>query len=559
MRTAGLALGTSATLALSLTAPAVAARSGPIRHVLLLSADGMHQSDLQWYVARHPRSAMARLVSRGVQYTNAQTPVPSDSFPGMVAQVTGGNPSSTGVFYDDSYNRRLLPAATARCAGVAAGTEVAYTENADRDPTAIDAGQGLPGLPDGVLAMTPHPASLLNPTALPVSPTTCRPVYPHQYLKVNTVFEVAKSHGLRTAWADKHPAYDILNGPSGHGIDDLFTPEVNSAAPAAYTDITGAPGDWTSNNFATRQYDHYKVRAVLNEIDGRDHSGRRHAAVPGVFGMNFQTISTAEKLPSSIDPSTGKFYAGGYLSDGHTPGPLLRSALGWLDGQIEQLTAEIARRGLTASTAIIFSAKHGQSPTRPADLTRLDDATILDGLNTAWKSAGHPADLVAFAVDDDIMLLWLSDRSSAATSFATRYLLQHPATGTTYNRADPNAAGPPRTLRHSGLRAVFAGAAAASYFGVSPADPRRPDVVGLVQHGVVYTGGTRKIAEHGGADPQDRSVPLLVIAPGQHRDLRDYRRVETTSIAPTILALLGLHPRELESVRIEGTPTLPRL
>src|SRR6202043_3515159 len=34
----------------------------------------------------------------------------------------------------------------------------------------------------------------------------CTPVYPHNYIKTNTVFEVVKEHirGARTAWADKH-------------------------------------------------------------------------------------------------------------------------------------------------------------------------------------------------------------------------------------------------------------------------------------------------------------------------------------------------------------------
>ena len=71
----------------------------PARHVLLLSVDGLHQSDLAWYVARHPQSALARLVGDGTEYTHAKTPVPSDSFPGMVGQLTGGNPR---------YHRRLL-------------------------------------------------------------------------------------------------------------------------------------------------------------------------------------------------------------------------------------------------------------------------------------------------------------------------------------------------------------------------------------------------------------------------------------------------------------------
>ena len=78
-------------------------------HVLLISVDGLHQSDLSSYISTHPTSALARLVDRGTSYTHAQTPVPSDSFPGMVAQLTGGNPGTTGIYYDDTYNDALLP------------------------------------------------------------------------------------------------------------------------------------------------------------------------------------------------------------------------------------------------------------------------------------------------------------------------------------------------------------------------------------------------------------------------------------------------------------------
>jgi hypothetical protein len=87
--------------------------------------------------------------------------------------------------------------------------------------------------------MTATPARLIDPAQLPVDPTSCQPVYPHSYLQVNTVFEVARAAGLRTAWADKHPAYEILNGPSGTGIQDLFTPEINSDAPPSDRAWTG--------------------------------------------------------------------------------------------------------------------------------------------------------------------------------------------------------------------------------------------------------------------------------------------------------------------------------
>ena len=53
-------------------------------------------------------------------------------------------------------------------------------------------------------------------------------MFPHNAIKTNTIFEVVKASGGRTAWADKHPAYDLVNGPSGKGVDDLYTPEITN-------------------------------------------------------------------------------------------------------------------------------------------------------------------------------------------------------------------------------------------------------------------------------------------------------------------------------------------
>jgi hypothetical protein len=514
--------------------------AGTISHVLLISVDGQHQSDLDWYGHNHPSPALAKLASGGAEYTRARTPVPSDSSPGMVGQVTGGDPSVTGIYYDASYNRDLLAPGTASCAGQPGGTAVTYDESIDKDSSALDAGQGLSGLPGSVLQMTGSPQSLIDPTKLPVDPTTCKPVYPHQYLRVNTVFNVLHARGLRTAWSDKHPAYEILNGPSGNVIDDLFTPEINSNA------IGYASGDdWTSDNAATMQYDSYKVQAVLNEIDGYDHSRTNKVGVPAILGMNFQTVPTAEKLPAS-DGLTG-----GYQPGTRTPGPLLSRALDYIDTKVGAMQSELEKHELSDSTAIIISAKHGQSPQDPKLLTRIDDGPIIDGVNAAWR-ASHPGagDLVAAGTDDDAIIWWLSDRSQAAASFAAHYLMTHPATGNTVSGAS-------RTLPSTGLTNVYAGAQAARYFDVPAADPRRPDIWGIVQHGVVYTGGTKKIAEHGGANPEDWGVALVVFAPGTGRHRTFDRAVETTQIAPTILHLLGLNPNLLQAVRTEHTAVLP--
>jgi hypothetical protein len=515
---------------------------GRIRHVLLISVDGLHQQDLAGYVRTYPDSVLASLVRHGVEYRNAQTPFPSDSFPGMVGQVTGGDPGVTGIYYDDTWNHGVFPAGTTSCTGAPPGGEVAYTEADDINQNSIDAGQGLAGLPGSILQMTSNPLNVINPAALPVDPQTCKPILPNQYLKVNTIFEVARQHGLRTAWSDKHPAYQALSGPSGTGVQDYFTPEINSQA-------IGFPAgqDWTSDNAATMQYDSYKVEAILSEIDGYNHSRTQQVGVPGIFGMNFQTVSTAEKLPSS-DGLTG-----GYLPGGVTPGPLLTRALNYINTEVGTMVSEIRAQGLAGSTAIILSAKHGQSPTDPNDLARVPDGPIIDAINAAWTAA-HPGagDLVIFSTDDDGMLLWLSDRSQAAADFVQHYLLTHPAAGN-------NISGNPITVSASGLRAVYAGAHAAALFGVPASEPRHPDLVGIVQHGVVYTGGKGKIAEHGGADQQDRNVPILVVLPGLHNGLSVGAPVETTQIAPTILRLLGLDPDALQAVRVEHTRVLPAL
>ena len=518
-----------------------------ISHVLLISVDGLHQSDIEWYASHNPTSELAKLAGGGAQYTQAQTPIPSDSFPGMTAQVTGGNPRSTGIYYDDEYSHAVLPAGTTSCHGQPTGGEVIYDSPDDKDLTRLDAGEGLTGLPGSILEMTAHPHSLLNPAALPVNPQTCAPIYPHEYLKVNTIFEVAHNHGLRTAWSDKHPAYEALEGPSGNSIDDLFTPEIDSGA----LEPSGTPyaGEiiWTEDNAATMQYDSYKVQAILNEIDGYNHSRTSHVGVPGIFGLNFQTVSTAEKLPTS-DGLTG-----GYLPGGALPGPLLVRALNYINTEVGAMVSEIRAQGLAASTAIIISAKHGQSPTNPSDLARVPDGPIISAVNAAWTAA-HPGagDLVIFATDDDGMLLWLSDRSQAAADFVKSYLLSHSAAANDIN-------GNPITVSASGLAKVYAGEASADYFGVPSSDPRHPDVFAVSQHGVVYTGGQGKIAEHGGAGFQDRNVPILVALPGPQHGRTVGNGVETTQIAPTILALLGLDPHALQAVHIEHTRVLPGL
>jgi hypothetical protein len=568
-RRARSAIAATATLcavaaAFAVTAPADASRStattAPAQHVLLLSVDGLHQSDLTWWIRDHPYGNIARLVRGGTEYGHALTPIPSDSFPGLVGQITGGNPVTTGIYYDDSYNRSLLAPGASCTAGqtTGLGSEVNLAENLDVDSSSIDAGYGIAnlyaGLPSSVLKLPGDVPTidqkLIAPANLPIDPATCKPVYPHQYLKVNTVFEVAHAAGLRTAWTDKHASYEIVAGPSGTGVDDLFTPEINSSAtdPAL---PAGPGGDWTAQNSDTQFYDEIKVDSIVNEIDGLDHSGATIVGVPALFGMNFQSVSTAEKLPSSS--LAGATQNGGYVLQhgAWVPGPVLQDALAFVDAQIGRMLYQLNRQGLLASTTVILSAKHGQSPIETSSLTRIDDGKIIDAANTAWTAHGGSGKLIAFSIDDDGMYIWLGTRTPRAVRFARQFLLAYgqPASA----QAATDFTGAAVAFHASGLAHLYGGPA---FFGAPETDARVPDLVGVVQHGVVYTGKTGKIAEHGGADRQDRHVPLVVFGAGASAGSVP-SPVETTQIAPTILTLLGLDPQQLQAVQAEHTPVLP--
>jgi hypothetical protein len=514
---------------------------GQIRHVLLISVDGMHQQDLAWYVRTYPHSALADLAGHGIEYNHAETTIPSDSFPATAGLMTGGDPGVTGFYYDDTYNYDVFPAGTKKCVGPPPGAQVNYDNSIDVNTNRLDAGEGLKGLPGSILQMTSNLRSVINPASLPVSAATCKPIYPNQYLKVNTIFNVVHDAGLRTAWSDKHPSYLMLAGPSGTGVDDFFTPEISSQA-------TGYPAgvSWDADVAATMQFDSYRVQAVLNEIDGYNHSGTAHVGVPALFGMNFQSVTTAEQLPKSDGLRDG------YLPGGKVPAPGLVSALNFVNDEIGLLVARVRAQGLASSTAIIVTAKQGQSPTNPNDLKRINDATIVAGVDAAWSKAHpHAAPLVATTSDDDVMLWWLSNRSQTAANFVRHYLLTH--TAVAYNSHGKRV-----TVPASGLAKVYAGAASAAYFGVPNSDPRHPVIFGIVQHGVIYADAP-DIAQHGGADFQDLSIPILVDLPGLRHGATNSAQVKIIQIAPTILALLGLNPRELQAVQIEHTQVLPGL
>src|SRR5256885_10381471 len=137
----------------------------------------------------------------GITYSNARTPALSDSFPGLLALVTGGSPISHGLFYDVSYDRTIFDPTNTTCAG-SPGNMMVFDESID------------------LYNSSNVSLNMIDPTKLPRvldSHGNCVPLFPHSALRTNTIFEVVKSAGGHTAWADKHPAYDLVNGPSGTG------------------------------------------------------------------------------------------------------------------------------------------------------------------------------------------------------------------------------------------------------------------------------------------------------------------------------------------------------
>ncbi|MFZ0952028.1 MAG: alkaline phosphatase family protein, partial [Candidatus Sulfotelmatobacter sp.] len=84
-----------------------------IKHVLLISVDGMHAVDftncangISTVNNGEPFCpALAALGKTGVNYVAASTTKTSDSFPGLIGIITGGSPAYTGIYYDVAYSR----------------------------------------------------------------------------------------------------------------------------------------------------------------------------------------------------------------------------------------------------------------------------------------------------------------------------------------------------------------------------------------------------------------------------------------------------------------------
>jgi len=529
----------AAALLIGLLGPALSAPANPddgwggkkkVKHVLLISVDGLHALDVANYVKNNKGSALAELAGHGITYSNAQTPANSDSFPGLLALVTGGTPVSHGLFYDVSYNRAIFDPTNPTCQGQAGNMQV-FDESID------------------VYDSSNVSQNKIDTTKLPHyinAQGKCALFFPHNAMQANTIFEVVKANGGRTAWEDKHPAYDITNGPSGNGVDDLFTPEV--------TNFGGF--DNTVSVVCTANNDELKVQGILNEIKGLTHDGKPVGKAPTVFGMNFQAVSVGQKL--SIDNKAGGCTAdtdpmingqpGGYLDGTGAPTAVLSFALNYVDGALGRMIKGLKAAGIYDSTLFIVSAKHGQTPINPvktnkpghfADLVAaLSDAGTDPGALAIAKANACGTGPCGFVQDDDIALVWLAhdDQSQSKTDAVAAYLNKH--------------------ANDLFIDEVLAGEEIKLKFRDPLNDTRTPDILVRPTYGTIYTGSTAKNAEHGGFNYSDTNVGLVVSNPGFDSKVVK-TPVTTAQVAATLLQALGIDPSELDAVRKEGTVVLP--
>jgi len=536
-----------------------------IKRVLLISVDGMHAVDFlncangittvnngQPYCP-----AIAALGQTGINYVAASTSKPSDSFPGLTAIVTGGSPAFTGVYYDVAYSRDYsapkkttgngLGAGPCTPYGAATGTTTEYEEGIDLDKTKLNGGAPGASLTDGGIAS-------IDPARLVRDPSTgCKPVWPWQFVRANSIFSVIHKNGGYAAWSDKHPAYaSVASGLGPSALDDFYAPEINSTViglPGVVTptgvdctNIVDKNADLTAwtNSFQNIQcYDTLKVDAILNEIDGWNHLRTKQTQVPTIFGMNFQAVSVGQKLIEKSDTTTG-----GYLDAQGTPTAALLNEFQFVDASIAAFVKELQKQGLYDSTLIVITAKHGQSPIDPSRyvsqlINATSPATLLSNAGyIPWsESTNNPTGIGP--TEDDVSLLWLS--SSANTDSAVALLEANPSMTTGI-----------------GLGQIYYGPSLELNYNNPTNDPRTPDIIVTPNIGVTYSGSTSKLEEHGGFSHDDTNVVMLLSLPTFKAKTVSVG-VGTAQVAPTILHALGINPTALESVLVEGTPILPSL
>ena len=298
LATAALLAGVSAASAQAEYKPA----QGTPKHAVLIFIDGFRADLLDPENAPH----IAALGRAGTRFANAEVGFPSDSMPGILGPLTGASPRGTGIPYDEYYDRHYKLA-------------IEITETVTVPP-------GLK---------------------------------PHDLLKVPTLFEAAKAKGLKTAFISKHIGYEILQGPSGQGIDHLELPES--------ADWKGPFKDYDAKNFDT-------LASWLGK-DGADIAGI-YAIAPN-YAMKDHGVAAAET----------------------------RAAVADIDAQVGRVVDAVTAAGRYDDTVFVVLGDHGDTDTPNAVASKGDGSVVGFLAEQGIKAAKITA--------DDVMLAWLADSSQA--------------------------------------------------------------------------------------------------------------------------------------------------
>lgn len=322
---------------------------------------------------------------------------------------------------------------------------------------------------------------------------------------MNTVFEVAASLGLQTAYTDKHPAYDIVRGPSGQGLTTGYFPEIAAVAN-------------TVN--ATIAYDQLHVNAFLDWLDATvpPNSEGNLTAVPAVFGGNFQALNVAQKTVG-YGNATGNPFS-----------PAITQAMDFVDASLGAVVNKLKAKGLYEKTLIIIASKHGQAPINPGLHNIVNPTEITNATGV----------VVEYQTSDDIALIFLNN--TLDTQRAVDNLNNARAAGKILNIFS-NAPNGSLSLLENG-------------FGTAFDDPAVPDIIVQPDLGTIYTTNKKKYAEHGGLSNDDRNVACFISSPGLKKQTFN-QHVSTQQVAATVLRALGIEITELQAVVAEGIQVLP--
>ena len=201
-----------------------------------------------------------------------------------------------------------------------------------------------------------------------------------------------------------------------------------------------------------------------------------------------------------------------------------------VDANIGTLVNRMKQAGIYSSTLLIICAKHGQAPIDPTKLRKIDPQTLINATSVS----------IDYLTTDDIGLVWLTTPTIENINQAKSDLLA--------------------AKDIAGISNVYAGPEVWQHgFGNPLLDSRVPDLIIVVNEGVIYTSPTAaKVMEHGEINPDDVSTAIFVHNPAIVAKTIG-ERVYSRQIAVTALEALGAPVAQLDGAQADGTVVLPGL